>query len=59
MAASAARIKKPGRPEVCKNTGLMSGVFTKKCGRKKSAGGGCEISSRYDCNSARSLRQVK
>ncbi|MNR24091.1 hypothetical protein D3C85_1411490 [compost metagenome] len=45
-AASAARIRKPGRPEVCRKKGLMSGVFTKKCGRKKSAAGGVEISSR-------------
>ena len=38
--ASAARIRKPGRPEVCRKGGLMSGVLTKKFGRKKSRTGG-------------------
>ena len=33
MVASAARIRKPARPESCRKNGLMSGVLTKKFGR--------------------------
>ena len=36
IAASAARMRNPLRPEVCRKYGLMSGVLTKKCGRKNS-----------------------
>ena len=36
VAASAARIRKPARPDVCRKYGLMSGVLTKKFGRKNS-----------------------
>ena len=42
MAASAARIRNPGRPEVCRKIGLMSGVLTKKFGRKNSRSGPVE-----------------
>ncbi|MNE71468.1 hypothetical protein D3C80_1673430 [compost metagenome] len=33
MVASAARMRKPARPEVCRKNGLISGVLTKKFGR--------------------------
>ncbi|MNE36862.1 hypothetical protein D3C80_1306930 [compost metagenome] len=33
MVASAARMRKPARPESCRKNGLMSGVLTKKLGR--------------------------
>src|SRR5690606_23035900 len=59
VAASAALIKNPARPDVCRKYGLMSGVFTKKCGRKKSATGGRDTSRRESASSARVLRHVK
>ena len=58
-AASAARIRNPARPEVCRKSGLISGVLTKKCGRKKSRTGGAFSSVRYSVSSCLVLRQVK
>ena len=62
MDASAARTRKPCRGAVCNGTGLMSGVLTKKCGRKYSRGapGAVAVSSvRYCSNSAFVFRHVK
>src|SRR5438067_2227830 len=44
IVASAARMTKPGRPEFCRKYGLISGVLTKKFGRKNHERGG-EVSS--------------
>ncbi len=59
MVANAARIKKPARPDSCRKPGLMSGVLTKKFGRKHSRHGDSFSSLRYSLNSALVLRQVK
>src|SRR3569833_2464309 len=40
VVASAARIKKPGRPERCRKYGLMSGVVTKKRAKGGARAGG-------------------
>ncbi|CFW44683.1 Uncharacterised protein [Bordetella pertussis] len=44
--ASAARMRKPARPEACRKYGLMSGVLTKKLGRNHSQTGGRDSSRR-------------
>src|SRR5436305_8902451 len=49
--ASAARMTNPGRPEFCKKYGLMSGVLTKKFGRKNHATGADVNSLMYDVSS--------
>ena len=59
VAASAARIRNPGRPDVCRKYGLMSGVLTKRCGRKKSFASEVVSSVKYSVSSCLVLRQVK
>ena len=52
-------MRKPARPEVCRKCGLMSGVLTKKCGRKNSETGRVVNSVMYSVNSRLVLRQMK
>ena len=48
-----------GRPPVCRNGGLMSGVVGKKLGRMYSLAGPWVSSVRYSISSPLKLRQVK
>jgi len=57
--ASAARIRNAGRPPVCRKKGLMSGVLTKRCGRKKSETCSLASSVKYEMSSYLVLCQVK
>src|SRR6185437_2862851 len=59
VVASAARMRKPARSEVCRIYGLMSGVLTKKLGRKKSQTGRVVSSVMYSVSSRLVLRQMK
>src|SRR2546421_8546606 len=52
-------MRKPARPDVCKKYGLISGVLTKKCGRKNSLTFVVVSSVRYSVSSCLLLRHVK
>src|SRR4051812_28038003 len=52
-------MRKPGRPEVCRKYGLISGVLTKKCGRKNSLTFVVVNSVRYSVSSCLLFRHVK
>ncbi len=58
VAASAARILNAGGPPYCRNSVRMSGVLTKKFGRKN-AGDSWLTSWKYSSSSSLVFRQVK